>query len=115
MAAGALLSLSHLLPLVLAGASAMVFGFFGGHSVTSGWVCAWANRQRAQSAALYLFGYHVGSSVAGFVGGLFYAVFGWPGEVGTVLVLLAVGLLIALSLSAGRGVAPPTEPAAEPA
>ena len=111
MAAGALLTLSDLLPLVLAGSSAMVFGFFGAHSVTSGWVSAWATRARAQSSALYLFGYHMGSSVAGFVGGLFYAVFGWPGEVGTVLVLLAVGLLVALSLPDGRGHAPFAAPA----
>jgi len=111
MAAGALLTLSDLLPLVLAGSSAMVFGFFGAHSVTSGWASAWATRARAQSSALYLFGYHMGSSVAGFVGGLFYAVFGWPGEVGTVLVLLAVGLLVALSLPDGRGHAPFAAPA----
>lgn len=106
MAAGALLSLTTLLPLVLAGAAAMVFGFFGAHSVASGWVGIWATRQRAQSSALYLFGYHLGSSVAGFVGGLFYAAFGWPGEVGTVLALLAVGLLVALSLPDGRGHTP---------
>jgi len=115
MAAGALLTLSDLLPVVLAGAAAMVFGFFGAHSVTSGWVNVWATRARAQSSALYLFGYHVGSSVAGFVGGLFYAGFGWPGEVGTVLVLLAVGLLVALSLPAGRGHASAATSAAEPA
>jgi YNFM family putative membrane transporter len=115
MAAGALLTLSDLLPVVLAGAAAMVFGFFGAHSVTSGWVNVWATRARAQSSALYLFGYHVGSSVAGFVGGLFYAGFGWPGEVGTVLVLLAVGLLVALSLPAGRGDASAATSAAEPA
>lgn len=101
MAAGALLTLADLLPLVLAGAAAMVFGFFGAHSVVSGWVNVWATRQRAQSSALYLFGYHVGS-VAGFVGGLFYAAFGWPGEVGTVLVLLALGLVVALTLPAGQ-------------
>jgi len=106
MAAGALLTLADQLPLVLAGSAAMVFGFFGAHSVTSGWVNVWATRQRAQSSALYLFGYHVGSSVAGFVGGLFYAVFGWPGEVGTVLVLLAVGLLVAMSMPAGGGQRP---------
>ncbi|MHB1172564.1 MAG: MFS transporter [Lacisediminihabitans sp.] len=111
MAAGALLTLSELLPLVLAGAAAMVFGFFGAHSVTSGWVNVWATRQRAQSSALYLFGYHVGSSVAGFVGGLFYAVFGWPGEVGTVLVLLALGVVVALSLPAGKGHPPAAAPA----
>jgi MFS transporter, YNFM family, putative membrane transport protein len=109
MAAGALLSLSGLLPMVLAGAAAMVFGFFGAHSVTSGWVGAWATQQRAQSSALYLFGYHVGSSVAGFVGGLFYVTFGWPGEVGTVLVLLAFGLLVAFSLPAGTGHPPAAE------
>lgn len=111
MAAGALLSLSDLLPVVLAGASTMVFGFFGAHSVTSGWVNVWATRQRAQCSALYLFGYHIGSSVAGFVGGLFYAGFGWPGEVGTVLVLLAVGLLVAGSLPDGRGHVPFATPA----
>ena len=103
MAAGAMLTLSDLLLLVLVGAAAMVFGFFGAHSVTSGWVNAWATQQRAQSSALYLFGYHLGSSVAGFVGGLFYVGFGWPGEVGTVLLLLAVGVLVALSLPHGRG------------
>jgi len=85
--------------------------FFGAHSTTSGWVNIWATQRRAQSSALYLFGYHVGSSVAGFVGGLFYAGFGWPGEVGTVLVLLAVGLLVALSLPNGRGHAPFAVPA----
>lgn len=111
MAAGAMLTLSHVLPVVLAGASAMVFGFFGAHSVTSGWVNVWATRQRAQSSALYLFGYHIGSSVAGFVGGLFYAGFGWPGEVGAVLALLAVGLLVAVSLPDGRGYAPTAAPA----
>lgn len=111
MAAGALLTLAELLPLVLVGAAVIVFGFFGAHSVSSGWVNAWATKQRAQSSALYLFGYHVGSSVAGFVGGLFYVGFGWPGEVGTMLVLLAVGLLIALSLPAGRGQAPTAVPA----
>jgi hypothetical protein len=59
--------------------------------VVSGWVNAWARSRRAQASALYLFGYHLGSSIAGFAGGLFYGAFGWAGEVGTVLVLLVVG------------------------
>lgn len=111
MAAGALLSLSESLPLVLLGTAAMVFGFFGAHAVTSGWVSVRAPRQRAQSSALYLFGYHLGSSIAGFVGGLFYAGFGWPGEVGTVLVLLATGLIVVVTLPAGRGRTTAAEPA----
>ena len=91
MAGGALLTLPDLLPTVLVGTAAMVFGFFGTHSVASGFVGAWARRQRAEASALYLFGYHWGSGLAGFLGGLFFGAFGWWGEVGTVLVLLAIG------------------------
>lgn len=103
MAAGALVSLSDRLPLVLAGTAALVFGFFGTHSVASGWVGAWAHRQRAQASSLYLFAYHMGSSVAGFVGGLFFGAFGWAGEIGTVIVLLAAGLVAAVHLPTGQG------------
>jgi YNFM family putative membrane transporter len=103
MAAGALASLSAWPPLVLAGTAALVFGFFGAHSVASGWVNAWATRQRAQASSLYLFGYHLGSSVAGFIGGLFFGAFGWAGEVATVIILLAGGVVAALRLPAGQG------------
>lgn len=100
MAAGAALSLTSVLPLVLLATATMVFGFFGTHSVASGFVGVWSVRQRAQASALYLFGYHVGSSVVGYVGGVFYGHFGWPGEVGTVLALLAVGAAVVFRLPA---------------
>lgn len=98
MASGAILSLTTWLPTVLLGTTVMVFGFFGTHSVASGFIGAWARRQRAQSSALYLFGYHTGSSLAGFVGGLFFGAFGWKGEVATVLVLLVVGVIAVVGL-----------------
>jgi YNFM family putative membrane transporter len=101
-AVGALVSLANVLPVVLAGTAMMVFGFFGTHSVASGWVSSWAQQQRAQASSLYLFGYHVGSSLAGFVGGLFFGRFGWPGEVATVIVLVAVGAVVAAQLPRGR-------------
>jgi hypothetical protein len=44
----------------------------------------------------------VGSSLAGFVGGLFFGRFGWPGEVATVIVLVAVGAVVAAQLPRGR-------------
>jgi MFS transporter, YNFM family, putative membrane transport protein len=93
MAAGALASLSARLPVVLAGTAAVVFGFFGAHSVASGWVNARATSQRAQASSLYLFAYHLGSGMAGYAGGLFFGAFGWSGEVGMVIILLAVGVL----------------------
>lgn len=98
MAVGALLSLSSALPVVFVGASTMVFGFFGAHAVASGFIGAWAQERRAQASALYLFGYHCGSALAGFVGGLFFGAYGWRGEVGTVLVLLVVGAVAVLRL-----------------
>jgi len=100
MAAGALVSLADLLPTVLIGAAAMVFGFFGAHSVASGFVGAWARQRRAQASALYLFGYHSGSGLAGFLGGLFFGAFGWRGEVATVMVLLAIGAVAVARLPA---------------
>ncbi|MGI9156409.1 MAG: MFS transporter [Marmoricola sp.] len=100
MAAGALLSLADFLPTVLVGTAAMVFGFFGAHSVASGFVAAWARQRRAQASALYLFGYHTGSALAGFLGGLFFGAFGWRGEVATVLVLLALGAVAVSRLPA---------------
>lgn len=101
MAAGALLSLVAVLPVVLLGTAAMVFGFFGAHSVASGFVGAWSVRQHAQASALYLFGYHVGSSSMGYVGGVFYGHFGWRGVVGTILILLAVGAVVVFRLPDG--------------
>jgi YNFM family putative membrane transporter len=101
MAAGALASLAGRLPVVIAGTAAMVFGFFGAHSVASGWVNAWATRQRAQASSLYLCAYHLGSSLAGFAGGLFFGAFGWGGEVGMVIILLAAGLLATARMPAG--------------
>lgn len=103
MVAGALLSVPDVLPLVLLGTTTIVFGFFGAHSVASGWVNAWARRARAQASALYLFCYHVGSSVVGFVGGLFFGALGWTGEVTMVIVLLALGAVVALRLPEADG------------
>lgn len=100
MAVGALMSLSSFLPVVLVGTAAMVFGFFGAHAVASGFVGVWARQQRAQASAVYLFGYHVGSALAGFLGGVFFGAFGWLGEVGTVMVLLAIGALTVFRLPA---------------
>jgi YNFM family putative membrane transporter len=98
MAAGAMVSLSNTLPLVLVGAGAMVFGFFGAHAVASGFVGAWARQRRAQASALYLFGYHCGSAFVGFAGGVFFGAFGWGGEVATVMVLLACGAVVVVAL-----------------
>ena len=54
---------------------------------------------RPQAAALYLFFYYIGSSLIGWLGGLFFAHGGWLAVVALLGGLAAVGLVIALRLS----------------
>ncbi len=96
--AGALMTLSGVLWLVVLGIALVTFGFFASHSVASSWVGAQARAAKAQAAALYLFLYYLGSSVAGSAGGWFWAVAGWPGVVAMIAALLATGFALALIL-----------------
>lgn len=91
------LGLTLLRPLaaIVLGIAAVTFGFFGGHSVASAWVGLRATHAKAQAAALYLFSFYVGSSVAGSVGGLFWAKWQWPGVAAFVASMLAVALIAA--------------------
>lgn len=68
--------------------------FFGAHSVASGWAGAAAEVGRAQSTSLYNLCYYTGSSVFGWLGGIFLAHSGWPGTA-----LMTAGLA-ALALAA---------------
>jgi YNFM family putative membrane transporter len=83
--------------IVVFGIAVITFGFFGGHSVASSWVGLRAHQAKAQAAALYLFFYYLGSSVAGSAGGVFWDMAGWKGVAGFVAGLLVVALLIALA------------------
>src|SRR4029077_19478483 len=72
MLAGIALTALRPLAFVIGGIAVVTFGFFGGHSVASSWVGLRASHAKAQAAALYLFFYYLGSSVAGSGGGLFW-------------------------------------------
>jgi YNFM family putative membrane transporter len=99
MLAGALLSLAHDLAPMIAGIVLVTVGFFGAHSVASGWIGARARQARAQAAALYLFFYYLGSATIGSIGGLFWSQAGWPGVVGMITFLLLAALAIGLGLA----------------
>lgn len=93
MAAGVALTATSLLPLVVAGIGLLTFGFFGAHSIASGWVGALAPvTGKAQASSLYLFSYYMGSSLVGAAGGVIWAAMGWTG------LALAVGGMLCLSL-----------------
>ncbi|GIP38577.1 putative MFS-type transporter YybF [Paenibacillus sp. J31TS4] len=97
--AGACLTLETDLLLKLAGIAVFTFGFFGGHSIASGWVGRLADHDKAQASSLYLFFYYAGSSVGGTAGGSLWSAFGWHGIVAMIACFLFAALLLSLRLT----------------
>jgi YNFM family putative membrane transporter len=80
--AGVLLTLNQSLIVKILGIALVAFGFLAGHSVASGWVGFIASKdQKGPASSYYLLFYYVGSSVLGWVGGIFLRAFGWNGVV----------------------------------
>jgi YNFM family putative membrane transporter len=89
MACGALLTLPDSLICIVAGVAVFTCGFFGVHSIASGWVSRRATSYRAQATSLYLFSYYLGSSISGTLGGFFWVTYKWAG-VSVMICLLLV-------------------------
>lgn len=96
MIAGIALMSLRPLAFVVLGISTVTFGFFGGHSVASSWVGLRASSAKAYAAALYLFFYYIGASVAGAAGGAVWDRWRWPGVELFIASLLGGAFLIAL-------------------
>jgi predicted MFS family arabinose efflux permease len=90
MVVGAAITLSDNIIAVLAGLVIATVGFFGAHSIASGWMGQAAPVGKAQASSLYNLFYYGGSSVVGWFGGLAFDTRGWAAVAGTTLVLAAV-------------------------
>lgn len=101
MLLGILITLHSNVWIVLLGMTLLTTGFFAAHSVASSWVGRRAKRARGQASSLYLFSYYAGSSIAGTVGGLFWANYGWNGVALFIAGILLVGVMIACRLKSG--------------
>ncbi len=103
MVAGLAVTLAAALPVILVGLVVFTAGFFGAHSIASGWTGALATSGRAQASSLYNLSYYVGSSVVGWSAGLVFQAVGWTALAAAlaVLAVLAAGTAAAL-LPAGR-------------
>jgi YNFM family putative membrane transporter len=88
---GLAITLADSLPVILLGLVVFTAGFFGAHSVASGWTPRLAAVGQSQASGLYNLFYYAGSSLLGWVGGLFFVQFGWSGVAifAAVLALLA--------------------------
>jgi MFS transporter, YNFM family, putative membrane transport protein len=70
-------------------------GFFGAHSIASGWTGQSAPAGKAQASSLYNLFYYGGSSVIGWFGGVAFDARGWSAVAGTILVLAAIAAVAA--------------------
>ncbi|MEQ5221593.1 MFS transporter [Providencia alcalifaciens] len=98
MLMGVILTLHSNIWVILLGMTVLTTGFFAGHSVASSWVGRRAKRARGQASSLYLFSYYAGSSIAGTLGGVFWASYGWNGVALFIASLLLLGVGIAYKL-----------------
>lgn len=93
--AGAAITLEPNLWIKISGLPLLTFGFFGSHSIASGWVGQRAISNKAQASALYLFFYYMGSSFGGTAVGEFWSGYGWGGVVSVILAFLVLALVFA--------------------
>lgn len=87
---------------ILVGLVLFTAGFFGAHSIASGWTGALASTGRAQASSLYNLSYYAGSSVIGWSAGLVFQQFGWSAMAGALAVLAAGAAAIAAALLPGH-------------
>ncbi|WP_419758118.1 MFS transporter [Acidisoma sp.] len=99
MLAGTALTETRSVILIILGVVVVTFGFFGAHSIASGWVSARARHAKAQASSLYLFFYYLGSSVVGTTGGVFMQHYGWTGVTLMTGTLILIGLFLSRRLS----------------
>lgn len=98
MAAGVAITLSANLFVVLAGLLIATAGFFGAHSIASGWTGRSAPVGKAQASSLYNLFYYGGSSVLGWFGGVAYDGRGWGAVAMTIVALVVIAAVLAVKI-----------------
>ncbi len=101
MVAGLAVTMAAPMATILAGLLLFTAGFFGAHSIASGWTGALATNGRAQAASLYNLAYYAGSSLIGWSAGLLFQGLGWNAMAGALAVLAALAMLAAVALLPG--------------
>lgn len=101
MVTGIAITLSDNVITILAGLVIATAGFFGAHSIASGWAGQSAPVGKAQASSLYNLFYYGGSSVIGWFGGVAFDRYGWTAVASTILVLALTAAAAAALLLPG--------------
>ena len=94
LAAGAGITVHHLLVIKIIGLAILTIGLFGAHASASGWCGQLVKNGKAAAGSLYMFCYYSGASILGSLGGIFYGSFGWGG----VAAMSALAALLAFAV-----------------
>ncbi len=105
MIAGVAITLSDNVIAVLVGLVIATAGFFGAHSIASGWTGRSAPVGKAQASSLYNLFYYGGSSAIGWFGGVAFDGYGWTAVAVTIIVLAVVAARRPFLPASGRGLA----------
>jgi YNFM family putative membrane transporter len=98
LAAGAGLTLSSPLVLIIVGLALLTGGFFAAHGVASGWTSVAARGQRSTAAARYTVWYYAGTTLGGPVGGTAYGHGQWTTTAIIVVILALLAAMVGLAL-----------------
>jgi len=98
MGAGLAITLPDQIVLVVVGLVVLTAGFFGAHSIASGWAPVLGGQHGTRASGLYVGSYYAGSSIFGAVVGLAWAAGGWGATAAAVGALVVVGLAAATLL-----------------
>jgi YNFM family putative membrane transporter len=90
VAAGVLLTLIHMLPIIITGLALIATGVFASQAAASSYVGEAAGRARSSAAGLYVALYYFGGSVGSVLPGFFWGRAGWTGCVILILCVQAV-------------------------
>jgi predicted MFS family arabinose efflux permease len=101
MITGVAITLSDNIIAVLVGLVIATAGFFGAHSIASGWTGGSAPIGKAQASSLYNLFYYGGSSAIGWFGGLAFDGYGWTAVAVTIIVLAVVAAAAAAAFLPG--------------
>lgn len=96
---GIVLTLFAPLPMIILGIVVIAFGFFLSHSIASSTIGLFAREAKGHASSLYHLTYYMGSSLAGWMGGWFYASGEWPAVAAFTLILLSGALWAAFGIN----------------
>ena len=105
--AGVVLSLPDALPTLLVAMTCVITAMFAGVTAAQLGVADVAATDRGVAIALYFTVYYAGGALAGFLPGLAWEAWDWPGVAGLVAGVLAAGLAVVLTVARRAPVAVP--------